>query len=255
MKHLFILSMIFVSLQTFSQEKSEPESKPDRIKFKLGAIYSPDDCYRISKSTSSGYKSTKELRDNEDKPVFGYTTGLSAMAYLNKSIGMETGVYYTKKGEQGELLRYIYDPTTHYRSYVFDYTYNYNYLEIPLKFNYTISDKGISYFINAGIGLEIMLKPEAELVYKLQDFSRTDKYILDKDLYQQINLSTIVGLGIDYTITKKLAMSFEPTYTQLLTPVYFRDLTKIYPPTYDSDGVKEYPFSIGARVGIHYLFY
>lgn len=258
MKQLCILFILFKSCSVFAQEKDTVKA----VRWKLGAVYSPDYCYRLLKCAAA-YQGIKEERDKKEQRVFGYTTGLSAVAYINRVIGMEAGIYYTKKGEEGNITQNIYSPKSQYKSYSYHYRYSYEYLEFPLKLICAFSRRRMSFFVNAGIGVDVMLKPQVEFTYSLTGysnnatvFSETDKQILDKDFYRRINLSTIVGLGISYKMTEKLAITVEPTYTQLLTPIYFKDIRMIYsisePYKY---AFKEYPFSIGSRVGVHYLFY
>lgn len=235
MKRLCILFILFLSYNTFGQEK---EPKP--VKFKLGVVYSPDYSYRLLKPEPN-YQWLKDTRNEEELPQWGYTTGLSVVYFFKKGLGMETGVYYAKRGEQSKVVDVSY---LHFSSFLsYQYNYTFQYLGIPVKFTYQLSRKRINYFMNAGIGIELMQKAEGEITNNFVDHSETTNFVYERKSYELANFSAIVGLGISYKILENLGVSVEPSYTQLFTAVF------------PKDSVKEYPFSIGARVGVHYLFY
>lgn len=239
MKHLCMLFTLLLFNSTFAQEAI----KPERIRFKLGATYSPDYSYRILKADPP-YNGMKGSLNESQLPLLGYTAGLSGAVYFKTGTGVETGVYYATRGERAKGT--IVVPPSHFTPSI-TYTYNdkivYDYLEIPLTVSYRLSKKRMSFFMSAGIGLELILKAEEEMTNTYTDRSETFKRTIGRDSFEKAYFSTLVGLGMGYKATENLEISLQPTYTQLLTAIH------------PKDGIREYPFSLGARVGVHYLFY
>ena len=85
MKQLIILSFIFLSVTTFGQNAKQAK------KISIGYTFSPDYSYRTLKN-ADGNSTTDliiKLRNDIEKPKFGYTTGFNFIFPTSSALKQE----------------------------------------------------------------------------------------------------------------------------------------------------------------------
>jgi hypothetical protein len=193
MKHLAFFFLTFISFASFGQ------GKVDLSKFQIGLSVSPDYSYI---SIASLY----------EIPKVGLTTGLNAVYQFNKRVGLEMGLHYSNKGFQTKIMDLIFiqpNPTSPTQA---KYIYDYNFLDIPLKVNFSIGNKKTRFFTSVGIATNVFLKETKTSIYVYPDY--TDKKIIypTEHYLRKVNLSPSLSFGMDYTFNDNSHIRIEPTF-------------------------------------------
>lgn len=139
------------------------------------------------------------------------------------------------------LTRYtndVFDPAKANLSYINSSLYqNFSYLEMPFILRYKLIDKSIDFNLIGGVSYNMLIN---NTVHTMIDGSR---YNIGKtaDL-NQFMLSSSMGMGIEYSLSEKFSLNFEPTFRYYLNP--FNTIT----------GFKAHPYSFGVFSGLSYKF-
>lgn len=114
---------------------------------------------------------------------------------------------------------------------------NFNYLEMPLVLKYKIVDKMLDINIIGGISYDILLNNSV--------YARTEsgKYEVGKTQgLSKLNLSSSLGMGMEYSLSRKISLNLEPTFRYFLNP-----LNEMSNPAL-------HPYSFGVFSGFSYRF-
>lgn len=114
---------------------------------------------------------------------------------------------------------------------------NFSYLELPIVMKYRFIDKAIDFNLIGGISYGLLVNNSA--------YARVDGTEYPFGNTEGLNLLTLsssIGMGMEYSISNKLSLNFEPTFRYYLNP--FNEFT----------GSKNHPYSFGAFSGLSYKF-
>jgi hypothetical protein len=114
---------------------------------------------------------------------------------------------------------------------------NFNYLEMPLVLKYKIVDKMLDINIIGGISYDILLNNSV--------YARTEngKFEVGKTQgLSNLNLSSSLGMGMEYSLSRKISLNLEPTFRYFLNP-----LNEMSNPAL-------HPYSFGIFSGFSYKF-
>lgn len=192
MRQLTFYFLTFISFASFGQ------GKVDLNKFQVGLSVSPD----YSFTTIHNYY---------EIPKAGLTAGLNAVYHFNKSVGLETGLHYSNKGFQTKMIDLFYfepEPTSPNQA---KFIYNYDFIDIPLKANFSIGNKKTRFFTSVGVTTNVFLKERQTNIYVYGD--RTEKETINptNNSIRKVNLSPSLSFGIDYTFNDNSHIRIEPT--------------------------------------------
>lgn len=212
-------------------------------KVSIGLSFSPDFCYRILRSDPS-YKFFVDQNNNGAYPSFGFNTGVNCLIQLNKKLNIELGCLYAVKSEKYQFKIDISTTNTVQATIPNQIIskYNYRYIDLPIKFNYTLLDKRIKLYALCGFSSNIYLYQTNISISKYDNGvitrNTSDHYYSE---FYAVNFSGLIGLGLDYHINKKLHTRIEPMYRQFITPIA-------------NTPVKNYLYTIGVNVAAYYNF-
>lgn len=184
---------------TFISFASHGQSNADFNKYQIGLNVSPDYCYI---SISSIY----------EIPKAGLTTGLNAVCNFNKRVGLETGLHYSNKGFQTKMIDLNYfepDPLAPTKA---KFIYNLNFIDVPLKANFTFGSRKIRFFTSVGLTTNFLIKETQTNVKVYSD--RTDIETINQadNGTRSVNLSPNLSFGIDYKLNDNSHLRVEPTF-------------------------------------------
>ena len=193
MRQLTFYILTFISFASFGQEKV------DLNKVQVGISVSPDYSYI---SIASLY----------EIPKVGLTAGLNAVYHFNKSVGLETGLHYSNKGYQTKMMDLYYfvpDPKAPTQG---KFIYNYNFLDIPLKANFSIGNKKTRFFTSIGMAMNVFLKETQTSIYIYPDYTEKKIIYPTEHYLRKVNVSPSLSFGIDYTLNDNSHIRVEPTF-------------------------------------------
>jgi hypothetical protein len=114
---------------------------------------------------------------------------------------------------------------------------NFSFLELPVVLRYKIIDKAIDINLIGGISYNMMVNNS---VYTMVDGG---KYPIGETMgLNPLTLSSSLGMGMEYSFSKKLSLNLEPTFHYYLNP--FNEFS----------GSTSHPYSFGLFSGISYRF-
>ena len=215
---IIILATILIAINFSSvnaQEDLEKKPVTRSNKFQVGVNFSLDNSNRILKNGNGDEVNDIliNLYNENDKFKIGYTAGLNFCYNFNRTIAIETGIYYSNKGYQSIIeLNYINQPDPislkKMRS-----VYNYNYVDVPLKANFTFGKKKLRFTTSTGLVLNRFLTSKTVIYREFADSKENFKTKeTSEKLFNPITISATVSAGIDWKLSSKTNLKIEPTF-------------------------------------------
>jgi len=235
-------------------------------KFSIALFYSPD--YKNNHLKDNDPNDDENISEykNREKPAYSFTTGLQLRYDLNEHWGLAAGASY---------MTYSYDMTfsTVYIHYGFDNQLHYQYptscgnveipnppsknlhdgdslnitvgciqslklINVPLMVRFQQKNTGMSWFTEAGLSANIILREEVDL-----SIAGHDMHVVNHiDGLQKMNFGYLLGAGVQYNYMKGIGFFIEPVFRGSIT-----SLT-------EDISVNCYPYSFGLKTGVSYHF-
>ena len=248
---------------------STDEGQSNAPKWFIGAQISPIYSYREIKNNIRNSYSNRYINDIENG-LLALSGGISIKYQPGSKITIQSGFYYSKIGqtienglvygslsalkEYGKLyslnnssgsIEQAYS-TSYYneingRYYVSidnaKYIQNFEYLEIPLIIRYKFIDKKIDLHLLGGFSTNLLV---SNYVY-LKDEKEKFKIGETTDI-RKFNYCGAIGFGIEYDISSKIKLNFEPTLKY-----YINSINKLKP-------LDTHPYYFGLFTGVSYSF-
>jgi opacity protein-like surface antigen len=132
----------------------------------------------------------------------------------------------------------VFDPAKANLSYINSTLFqNFSYLEMPVMVRYKLIDKNVDFNLIGGLSYNLLVNNS---VHAVIDGS---KYNIGKtEGLNQFMVSSSVGMGMEYSISRKISLNLEPTFRYYLNP--FSNI----------QGVGAHPYSFGIFSGLSYKF-
>lgn len=225
MKHLLIAFTSLFSFTLYGQETSTPTPTKGHDKLLIGINFSPDISYRMLSSNS--YPRLVSYRNSNEKPKFGYTTGLNVNYNFSKKIGIEIGAQYALKGyattkKELDYTVMLFDPSdflnengllpTHYND-----KFNFHTLDIPIRAMFSFGKKKVQFVTSIGVTTNILLKATDVVIYTYEDGSTQGTGHDISENYHKLNITPTISAGIAYQLNDHLKLNVEPTFRYALT--------------------------------------
>jgi hypothetical protein len=114
---------------------------------------------------------------------------------------------------------------------------NFSYLQMPVVLRYKIIDRALDFNLAGGVSYDILVNNS---VYAK---SGSEKYPVGiTEGLNQFTLSSSLGMGMEYSFSKKVSLNLEPTFRYYLNPFN------------EASGLKIHPYSFGIFSGFSYRF-
>ncbi len=132
----------------------------------------------------------------------------------------------------------VFDPVKSNLEFIDDaLRQSFSYIELPVMLRYKIIDKGIDLNLIGGLSSNLLVynsvyAGEGETKYKVGD---------TQDL-NNLTFSSLIGMGMEYSISGSLSLNLEPTLRYYLNP--FSEIP----------GIRVHPYSFGIFSGLTYRF-
>jgi hypothetical protein len=113
----------------------------------------------------------------------------------------------------------------------------FEYLEVPLILRYRLIDRRLGFHFLGGLSSNFLVGNTA---YYQGDGDR--KEIGTTGNLRPVNYSSILGMGLDYSVSRKFHINLEPTFRYYLNPINTGSL------------IRSHPYSVGFFTGLMYTF-
>lgn len=208
----------------------------------VGVSFSPKYSYRSLKSSGSEQR-VADIRNDNETPRFGYSTGIGVLYKVNRRVSLEAGVQYSLKDYKSKESDFTtedqFDPNTGLpiaSGNVFSLRYKRQYLDIPVKFHYVFLDKQIKLYATVGFAGNFLLRADQIADLKQPD-GTVQKTVRDESL-NSTQFSIIGGVGLQYGFSERIGLRLEPQWRRMITPL--RDTP-----------IKEYLWSAGLNCAVY----
>ncbi|MCW8898777.1 MAG: outer membrane beta-barrel protein [Flavobacteriales bacterium] len=247
-----IITYLFIFISSLSL-LGQSVSLSHNDKYQIGINYSINNTFRVLKNDSKNenFDNIIDSRNKREKSLLNNSLGINFILNFKDKMFIETGVTYSIMGyqtkEQELLFSNLSDPR---KGFTVNYSnlpttekliVEYAFIKIPTTFNVTFIDKKISVYGLGGISTNFLLYKESTYEWLLQDGS-IDIVKSGKnkwDLYNTINFSAIVGLGLKYSVNEKIDLRLTPNFEYSFT-------------SFTDSKMKEYPYSYGVQIKLFY---
>lgn len=162
------------------------------------------------------------------QPITQYTAGIQYEKNLNTNLSFVTGAQYTSRGfgmkENFNVDLFGIDLPIGARIET-----RLNYLEAPAMLKYTFGEDGVTPYIKAGgsaayaINGKIQPKVDAIITWKLPAININ----LEGDMYNRLDISGVVGGGVNLPVGETGAIQFEVNYRHSLNDMFLDKITDI----------------------------
>jgi opacity protein-like surface antigen len=246
MKQLLIIIALLFSFTLYGQETNTLTTTKKTHKLLIGFNFSADIGYRLLKYDRADSHYNGYRNDNE-KPNFGYTSGLNIKYNISKKIGFEIGAQYSKKGYTTKKETLLWDYAFPSSDLVnenglfpnkFKQNFNYHYIDIPLRVIFSSDASKVQFITSIGITTNLLIKANSPNIYYYKDGS-IKRQVHNKDNYKKINITPTISAGIAYQLSDKLKLNIEPTYRFGLLKT-------------SSSTINEYLWSVGLNITCYY---
>ena len=233
MRNILIFIIVLFPFSLNGQEVIDSLKKSGKNQISVGLVFSPDYCFRTLHNNDGSTSSAViiDLRNSDEEPIMGFTTGLDVFYRITSKIGFETGLQYSRQGYQIQkndlFFGYPIDPRY---GYAYDtsssmipsgvrFISNYNYLDVPLRVVLNFGKNRMRFITSIGLTTNILVSSGQISILKYKD-SR-DKRSKNDFLHdiKTVNVTATLSAGIEYSLTDKLYFRGEPTFRYRLLEI------------------------------------
>ncbi|MCP4164196.1 MAG: PorT family protein [Deltaproteobacteria bacterium] len=162
---------------------------------------------------------------------------------LSRCFTLASGVLYANKGYEMGKIYFVTDVgSSSEKLEIGSLKLDFNYVDVPLKVNLYLTTKELRFFLSTGISGNIFItrKPKAIINGKNTETNSS------RAGFSAFNFSVLAGFGIDYELSKKLNLRFQPQYQRFITSILDESIF--------NEGLNEHLYSYGINLDIYYKF-
>lgn len=239
------------------------ERKTSRLSFSV--FFSPDFAYYRLKNDKHNNQSQNLIDIEEgEKHEFSSTAGALLDFKVNRHLSLQSGITFsnisiiaqpqtifaqqdvsgnikyrlnTSSGYGYVLPSFSSAPQLGDSLYAFTSAHTLQYLSLPLSVKYNITRGKFNFNAFTGIGINHLIRGKIETTVENETENETE-VIKKLQGLKKIYFSGLTGLGIDYNLNKKIALTFNPSFKFALNSIN------------KNSPVKSYPNSFGLGFGI-----
>ncbi|MDP4266678.1 MAG: outer membrane beta-barrel protein [Bacteroidota bacterium] len=225
-----ILTFIFIILLISSRAQVFESG------FRLGIYFQPDYSYKtdVVKSVNN---------PGQDKPKFGYQTGLQFTNFITTDIFIGTGISFVNRGfcstfsENDRVLYKTPELSLRYYPALINnqipakrtFYYSFYFLEIPLIFGYKLKvSRNIDFTFKTGVATDYFLHGTTKIEDCYKD--KTTRYPAKFNFKNnsELNYSLFLGSDMNYNFYKRFTLFAQPQYDLMLKPIFLENNYRTY---------------------------
>lgn len=251
----------------------DKKEKPSSSNWSFGPRVAPVYAYRSLGTDNSG-TSFNGYYDAVEDGIVAFGAAINLNYKFSKRWSLNTGMYVSRTGQENNQVYAVADPggsgmyklsTSSGAVYInpkkFEsvmiqqevsakdtipggylvngsFVQNLDYFEVPFVMQYKVMDRRFSVNLLGGLSPGVLVNNRS--------YFENDGQKLQTGIVENINptiLNSLLGIGLDYSISKKVSVNMEPTFKYSLSPI-------------SSEGnTNNHPYSFSWFTGITYRFY
>lgn len=242
---------LFIGYQGIAPYDFENKTVTKDKSLAMGAQFAPTYSYReISANYGTNLGGEQDNFNGAEDPLRSYAGGVNVDYNFSGRWSVESGMYFSRIGQvnndalqfeqkNNEFLLYAINTSTGNIDIVIDQVpddvkkvtspkdtmdlsgignvkivQNFDLFEVPLLIKYKVLDRKFSIHFSGGLSPAYLVDNSTYLEYEDQKYDVGDAGNLNSMI-----VNTSLGLGLEYLITRKLSVNFEPTFKYALNPI------------------------------------
>ena len=164
-------------------------------------------------------KWVQELRNKEETPAFGFTTGVNARYWINSIWSIASGLLFANKAfvsKEKELTWTIPNEKFPGKSKT---RFAYQYIEIPFKVNHHWQVGKFNFYASTGVSLDNFTNKRTSLLASREDNKKTKEVDNTNYGYRKNAYSVILGLGFDGVVSKRMLSNIKANHKHNFTSI------------------------------------
>lgn len=231
----FVLPMRKIILLPFFAFAILTISAQSNRKLLIGGTFSPDYSFRILTTSDTSSYALMKNKNSQDRAFLGFTSGVVFQKKLLGIFGFETGLNYSRKGEQ--TSRDTINPMGGIAFGRLNEVSLYNFLCIPLKLRLHFTRSKSSLFVTAGVTTNYLLDAFVESAMTSKGQTSTFKTEINKNLYHVLLFNTMFSVGADFQLMKRCFLRVETNFSKSIN-------------SFRTDNLNSYLYSGGLNIGL-----
>jgi len=246
-------------------------TKGSSARWSLGGQVSPLYAFRetTTAGASMGVSQLASYSAPKESGILSYSGGMNVEYKASKRLSVSSGLYYSRMGQNingnayggmytqlssvsdnlvgfqnstGKLIKSNSNFVSSTNSMISsgssaNLLQSMDFLELPLMLRYKLIDRKVGFHILGGISTSVLVanKLVLEDPSGIQDYGTTSGLTT-------FNYSGTLGLGLDYSLSKKIQLNLEPAFKYYLNSIN------------SSGNIESHPYSFGIYTGMRYTF-
>ena len=203
------------AVQTQAQSVNAGAEKTKPRDFRLGLNVSPDLSYRRLAAADSLFI---DIRNRFETPGIGYHAGLNLYWGMRNHFSFESGLHFATHNFRLVKTRLVFTrpdpsfPQTNPAEPIYARgVFKAHYLDIPLRFNYSLGEGPLSIIFGFGFNANILLQETHKSIF-YHDGQREIRGRRIRNDYQRLNISSALSAGFNYRFSDKWNFRLEPSF-------------------------------------------
>jgi hypothetical protein len=204
-----------------------------RISVQTGIYYSAIGQKVTGVDTYTGFS---RYNNSKGAGMFSVVTSSGTITSTNRDLYLADN--NTNSRVLSNLALDVFDPVKADLSYISNSIHqDFNYLEIPFVMKYKLFDRKLDFNITGGLSYNLLVNNTSYAMTGGEKF-----YIGNTGNLSPVTFSSSLGMGLEYSFSKRLYLNLEPTFRYYMTPIG------------GLAGSSIHPYSFGVLSGISYRF-
>lgn len=263
---LFVADKVPSFIVTKKNVAASTKNKINRpSKFSIAPFFSPDIAwYNLQEDKTNNQPDNLAEIERSEKHEFSLTAGVLADYRLAKHWSLQSGVTYSNtnitvkpqtiyaQNDNAGTVKYRINTSSGYgyvlpsfssspaigdSLYAFTAAHSINYIGVPLSLKYNIAKGKFNFNVMTGFSTNFLTGGKIETSIE-NGFNSETEVVNNLQGLKKIYFTGLAGVGVDYSINKRIALSFAPTYRFALSAIN------------QNTAVKSYPNSLGLLIGL-----
>ena len=202
-----------------------PKDVAEYHRFELGIGFSPEVAFRsISRKLRASSQDIDE-RKAWEAPIFGYRSSLAFNLFLNKRVGIASGIGISRRGYRTQF-RELKDNSLEIE-YFSRYVFINDFLDIPLGLVFRTAEKRVRLIFGFGAAVNIRFSATRSFDWYREGYEIQSAKEANSGGPAGVNPSIFVSMGADIQLAKRLTLRAEPRFSSLVVP-YIEDEIKTF---------------------------
>ena len=216
-----------------------PKDEAEYFRFELGIGFSSEAAFRSVSGELPANSQELDERKAWEAPIFGYGSSLAFNLFLNKRVGIVSGVGISRRGYRTQF-RELKDNSLEHEFFSRQVFKN-EFLNIPLGLVLRTAEKRVRLIFSFGASVNIKINATKSFDWYREGYDMQSAKETNLSGPALVNPSVFVSMGADIQLAKRLTLRVEPRFSSLVVP-------------YVEDHIRTFLWNAGLNLSFYFGF-